>query len=704
MPFVVSCAACGKRLNIPEKLYEEKIRGHVVTIACKGCGADIKVDGTRPREEVDLSADGAKPAPAAGAVAPVEPAPLARPTPAADAAPARPAAGAVAAADPVPAARPAPAADAAPARPAVVVAPRTGATMLGAAPVLPGQAAPAASPAALPGLGGLPKPGAVRAGAAPRPATGSSPQAAASPAPRDAAPEPATPHAAPGRGAAPQGMDFAKMTFPGTPAAMGRAGGTPSAASRGFQPVAARPGDLDQPSDPSPQASSPSTTAAEPPARRRGVPLGLRRTAPESPAARVTPPTPAAGTAPTAPPARHEDAGAVTGATDPAAPGAVSEWLWAVSFAEDDDRELTFAEVKAAILDRKVSEDTIAWREGLSDWLPLGEIDVFRPVFAELARSPARPRTGPRPALPARGGEAASSGTKPETPAAPAAAVGGSAAAGGAPRPAVPTPTPGEKAAAPIADEDREDWRRSTADLLAEIAGGTQLPQSGAPVGAAPVVPDPDSLPPFPRPPAAPRFSLSTSLAPPKSASRTIAYVVVAALVLAALVGIVLLIVKGLAPSDDPTLRPGAPPTPRVSTSAASSGAPLATIESTGSDESGAPAPSGSAGTDLARMVRENVDRSAGTAGTPFDERLARAVLAEAAQRAALCRKPGDEKGPAKAAVTFDPATGRPAEVRLIGRYQGTGSGACIEATLRAVRTRKFSGNPVTLEQTVMLR
>ena len=60
MPFVVSCAACGKRLNIPDKLYEEKIRGHVVTIACKGCSADIKVDGTRPREEVDLSAVEAK--------------------------------------------------------------------------------------------------------------------------------------------------------------------------------------------------------------------------------------------------------------------------------------------------------------------------------------------------------------------------------------------------------------------------------------------------------------------------------------------------------------------------------------------------------------------------------------------------------------------------------------------------------------------
>ncbi len=695
MPFVVSCAACGKRLNIPEKLFEEKIRGHVVTIACKGCGADIKVDGTRPREEVDLSAGGAKPAPAADVAVPVEPS-----------APASPVA----------------AASAAGVRAAAAVAPRTGGTVLGPAPAPAGQPAPEASPAVLPGLGGLPRPGAARAGVAARPVTGSSPRAATPPAAPVAATPPAGPEpGGPGRQGAPQGMDFAKMTFPGTPTAMGRTATAPVAPSRGFQPVAARPGAIDPPSDPGAPASGSSTAVAEPPARRRGVPLGLRRTAPESPAARVAP-SPEASESPTVHPTRHEGSGEGSGAAEPSATGAVSDWLWAVSFAEDDDRELTFAEVKAAILDRKVNAETIAWREGLSDWLPLGEIDVFRPVFAELARSPVPPRVGARPAVPGRGGEVAASGGKPETPAAAAVVGGAQAEAGEAMRKAAPLPTPEGRApavvaasaagggsapapgtaSAPPAEDDREDWRRSTADLLAEIAGGTQVAHPGAPVGVTPVVPDPESLPPFPRPPAAPRFSFAPSLAPPKSISRTIAYVLVALLVLAALVGIVLLVVKGLAPGDDPTLRPATVPGPRASSSAPSSIAFAAPGESPAA--AAAPATSGSAGVDLARMVRDNVDRSGGATGVPFDEPGARAVLAEAAQRAALCRKPGDEKGPAKAAITFDPATGRPSDVRLIGRYGGTGSGACIEATLRAVRTKRFSGAPITLEQTVMLR
>lgn len=511
------------------------------------------------------------------------------------------------------------------------------------------------------------------------------------------------------------------MTFPGTPAAMGRGGAGPAAQGRGFQPVVARPGALDRPSDPGAEASVPTTAVAEPPARRRGVPIGLRRTAPESPAARLT--DPEASTAPTAPPTPHEGAAEGKGTADLTAAGAVSDWLWAVSFAEDDDRELTFAEVKAAILARQVDAETIAWREGLSDWLPLGEIDVFRPVFAELARSPAPARAGAKPAVTIGGGGAPATAASPEARAAPAAGKGAPTASAATAEPptrpaAGPVAAPvapvelaaGETAAAgtspaPDAGDDREDWRRSTADLLAELAGGAQQLRPGLPVGAAPVAPDPESLPPLPRPPAAPKFSLSPSLMPPRSASRVIAYVVVALLVVAALAGIVLLVTKGLAPSDDPTLRPVAAPAVRPSVPASASSArvtPLETSAAMGS--SSTPATYGSSGADLARIVRENVDRSGGSTGTPFDERTAREVLAEAAGRAALCRKPEDEKGPAKAAVTFDPATGRPSDVRLLGRYAGTGSGACIVATLRAVRTKRYSGEPVTLEQTVMLR
>jgi len=717
MPFVVSCAACGKRLNIPDKLYEEKIRGHVVTIACKGCSADIKVDGTRPRAEIDLSAVEAKaggvgsPGPvAASGTSPTAAAPTAAVAPPADGTPAGPAA--------APAAGPGP-----------VAASTTSATRAagapGAGPIAGGRAPANTAPAALSGLGGLPRPGAARApAAAPRPALGSSPQVAPGAKPATA-PGPAlgsSPQAAPAAApaAASAGRDFARMTFPGTPAALGRGGAGPAAPGRGFQPMVARPGAPELPGDPDAEAHVPATAVAESSARRRGVPVALRRTAPESPAARLT--GPEASTDPTLPPTRQEGAAEGKGNVDPPTAGGVSDWLWAVSFADDDDRELTFAEVKAAILARQVDAETIAWREGLSDWLPLGEIDVFRPVFAELARSPAAPRAGAHPAGKTSGAGAAATTAGAEPQAAPAAGEGAPAAvapsAESPPRDvAAPVTAPaapaalaaGEASAAsssplPDTDDDREVWRRSTADLLAELAGGAQQLRPGLPVGATPVAPEPESLPPLPRPPAAPKFSLSPSLTPPRSASRVIAYVVVALLVVAALAGIVLLITKGLASSDDPTLRPVAAPAVRPSVAAAASGRVPApgTAEATGS--SSTPATYGSSATDLAVVVRENVDRSGGPTGTPFDERTAREVLAEAAGRAALCRKPGDEKGPAKAAVTFDPATGRPSDVRLLGRYAGTGSGACIVATLRAVRTKRFSGEPVTLEQTVMLR
>ena len=42
------CQACGRRLTVPEELYASKIRGRMVTVKCKGCGAPVGIDGTVP--------------------------------------------------------------------------------------------------------------------------------------------------------------------------------------------------------------------------------------------------------------------------------------------------------------------------------------------------------------------------------------------------------------------------------------------------------------------------------------------------------------------------------------------------------------------------------------------------------------------------------------------------------------------------------
>src|SRR5207253_709984 len=47
MPYPIACAACGKTFSITDDLYERKIVGHVVTIKCKQCQANIRVDGTQ---------------------------------------------------------------------------------------------------------------------------------------------------------------------------------------------------------------------------------------------------------------------------------------------------------------------------------------------------------------------------------------------------------------------------------------------------------------------------------------------------------------------------------------------------------------------------------------------------------------------------------------------------------------------------------
>lgn len=48
MGITVVCQSCGSRRTVPAHLYDEKIRGRVVKIACRACKALIAVDGTVP--------------------------------------------------------------------------------------------------------------------------------------------------------------------------------------------------------------------------------------------------------------------------------------------------------------------------------------------------------------------------------------------------------------------------------------------------------------------------------------------------------------------------------------------------------------------------------------------------------------------------------------------------------------------------------
>src|SRR6478752_6101489 len=55
MGITVVCQSCGGRRTVPAVLYDEKIRGRVVKIACRSCGDMISVDGTVPPPPVELN-------------------------------------------------------------------------------------------------------------------------------------------------------------------------------------------------------------------------------------------------------------------------------------------------------------------------------------------------------------------------------------------------------------------------------------------------------------------------------------------------------------------------------------------------------------------------------------------------------------------------------------------------------------------------
>lgn len=52
MSFSISCDECGASFAIPDEIYERRVAGRIVTIRCKQCKKEIRVDGTKARSDV----------------------------------------------------------------------------------------------------------------------------------------------------------------------------------------------------------------------------------------------------------------------------------------------------------------------------------------------------------------------------------------------------------------------------------------------------------------------------------------------------------------------------------------------------------------------------------------------------------------------------------------------------------------------------
>ncbi len=69
--------------------------------------------------------------------------------------------------------------------------------------------------------------------------------------------------------------------------------------------------------------------------------------------------------------------------------------LWVVSFGADDDRELTTVQLQETIAKGQVTRDTIVWREGMTDWLPVVKIPDLAKLLKRDPVAPATNRTAP---------------------------------------------------------------------------------------------------------------------------------------------------------------------------------------------------------------------------------------------------------------------------------------------------------------------
>ncbi len=189
---------------------------------------------------------------------------------------------------------------------------------------------------------------------------------------------------------------------------------------------------------------------------------------------------------------------------------ASSPVMWLVSYADDDDRELTTEQVLGALTRGELTADTIAWREGLSDWQPLVKLPEFERHCQALALGGGAPTPPPKPAA-----EPTAPGGAPRPSPFRAAAA---AMPSGPPPPSPPSPraTPGKQPEIKTSLEIPSRRPPAPAPLrgstkLGMPSPGTSAARSAAapPVAARPRPPAPRaaqaSAPELPKPAHAPK-------------------------------------------------------------------------------------------------------------------------------------------------------------------------------------------------------
>ncbi|HMA93679.1 MAG TPA: GYF domain-containing protein [Polyangiaceae bacterium] len=432
MPYSVRCKACSTTFAIPDEIWNKRVKGHVATLKCRSCKAEIEVDGTKPHTSQFPSAPAnvipSSPTTAAAdrtATVPKETTknqPQLQSTVVAGSAakssasskatqPVRPAAS-VGAAQP---AGPAAVSNASQASAAASVSSKT--SQVG------GVASGAASGAASATATEIASANASSSVAAKPPTAAQSPAAktptiAQSPAAKSAQEIAA---ADTGWSLVPPPAELARVGL-GTPtkAEPEKSAQTKTddlaSADVGWS-LAPPPAELARVGIDAPTAEG--VTGAKPKTAGTTASMGGARTqqSPTLGAAKALVPTPAS-----APKASAEPSTDVVSSAPQIEPTPEPDLndLWVVSYGDDDDRELTEEQIASELGAGKITLSTIVWHDGMPEWLPISGIAQLSKYAPAPKPSPVRPKSSALTKTPSR---VASSPTASLTPKLPSTAT-----------------------------------------------------------------------------------------------------------------------------------------------------------------------------------------------------------------------------------------------------------------------------------------
>jgi len=425
---------------------------------------------------------------------------------------------------------------------------------------------------------------------------------------------------------------------------------------------------------------------------------------------------------------------------------------WTLNVADGDQRTMTEEEVVAAYRAGVVTDETLCWKEGQPDWLPIHEVTPLHAACTAAVRAREEDHVATRSNEPmvkpgagtaalAAGRAAVKDGngaaiSPPTTAAVAARRAGGRAAAadlfgsvaqaggedevltsapagtpqrkGGGPQPPSMTATSEASGLIDIRQlgaqmrSNADDKKKSRVDDIMNLGGGGAFsPSLAAPVLSAP------SLEHYSQPPP----SLLSGPAATQAKSKALIFLALGAgtFFLVAAVGIAVVLVRGKGfggdDGDKAQARASAAATTPAPGMSVAMNAPAAEPSAGPAPEVvGAPPPASPPAPTVAKAAgpppkefkaAAPKEASGAASGAEFNLGEARSRLAAIVGGLQTCKR-ADTTGSGKVEIIFGPSGGVQSAVLMGGSpFEGTPTGKCVEARFRQARVPPFGGSPV---------